>query len=82
MPARICDADDVANQVVFDTVACETCTSLSFGAGQSELWNQLHAGGFVMGAGSTEPGGGTVTMSWTLGSSDYWDIGEVPINPP
>lgn len=70
-----------ANQLVFDTVSCETCTSFTVGAGQSEEWNLSRAGGFVMGAASTEPGAATVTMSWALGSSDYWAIGAVPINP-
>jgi hypothetical protein len=75
------DVSSGANQLVFDTVACETCSSMSFGAAQTEQWNLLHAGGFVMGAASTEPGAATVTMSWSLGTSDYWAIGAVPINP-
>jgi hypothetical protein len=69
------------NQTVFDTVACESCTSFTAGAGQTEIWNESASGGSVMGAASTEPGAATVTMSWTLGSSDYWAIGAVPINP-
>jgi len=80
-PATV-DVSSAAGQLVFDTVACETCTSLSFGAGQTEQWNLLHAGGFVMGAASTEPGAATVTMSWMLGSTDYWAIVAVPIKPP
>jgi hypothetical protein len=80
-PATV-DVSSGANQLVFDTVACETCTSLTLGASQTQLWNLSHAGGYAMGAASTEPGAATVTMSWTLGSSDHWAIGAVPINPP
>lgn len=42
------------------------------GGGQTERWNRTEAaepgstGDFMRGAGSTEPGGGTITMSWSL----------------
>lgn len=79
-PATV-DVSSASNELVFDTVACETCTSLTAGAGQTERWNLSWADGSVMGAASTEPGASTVTMSWNLGSSDYWAIGAVPIRP-
>jgi hypothetical protein len=76
------NVSSVANELVFDTVSCETCTTLTVGAGQSERWNLSQSGLYAMGAGSTEPGAATVTMSWILGSEDYWAIGAVPIKPP
>ncbi len=80
-PATV-NVSSVTNELVFDTVACETCDSLTVGGGQTEYWNLSQNDGHVMGAGSTEPGAATVTMSWTLGSLDYWAIGAVPIKPP
>ena len=79
-PATV-NVSSATNELVFDTVACETCTSLTVGGGQTEYWNLSQNDTHVMGAGSTEPGAATVTMSWTLGSSDYWAIGAVPIKP-
>ena len=61
-------------------MACETCTSLTAGVGQTDQWNDANAGDDY-GAGSTEPGAASVNMSWTLGSSDHWAIGAVPIKP-
>jgi hypothetical protein len=80
-PATV-DVSSATNELVFDTVSCETCTSLTVGAGQTERWNLSQSGLYAMGAGSTEPGAATVTMSWALGSADYWAIGAVPIKPP
>jgi hypothetical protein len=80
-PATV-DVSSATNELVFDTVSCETCTSLTVGGGQTQRWNLSQSGQSAMGAGSTEPGAATVTMSWTLGSSDYWAIGAVPIKPP
>lgn len=80
-PATV-DVSSATNELVFDTVACETCTSLTVGGGQTEYWNLSQNDNHVMGAGSTELGAATVTMSWTLGSADYWAIGAVPIKPP
>ena len=74
------DVSSAVGELVFDTVACETCTSLTVGAGQDERWNTDNANSDFGGA-STEAGAGTVTMSWDLGSSDYWVIGAVPIKP-
>ncbi len=79
-PATV-DVSSGTNQLVFDTVACEDCLSLTVGSGQTERWNLTYADDYVMGAASTEPGATTVTMSWTLGSINDWAIGAVPINP-
>jgi len=73
-----------ANELVFDTVACETCTSHTVGAGQTQRWNLIETSGYpqTLGAGSTEPGAaGSVTMSWTQGTADHWAIGGVSIKP-
>lgn len=60
------------------------------GAGQTQRWNAT-GGTSVRGAGSTEPGAATVTMSWTLGASVAWAIvavaakaagGAPPAGPP
>jgi len=71
------------NELVFDTVACETCTSFTVGAGQTQGWNLATLDGPrpSPGAGSTEPGAATVTMSWTPGTDDHWAIGAVSIKP-
>lgn len=81
-PATV-DVSSGANELVFDTVGCESCSSLTVGGGQTERWNLSinHGGTMIYGAGSTEPGAATVTMSWTLGSSDHWAIGGVSIKP-
>jgi hypothetical protein len=80
-PATV-DVSSATGELVFDTVACETCTSLTVGGGQIERWNLSQAGLHAMGAGSTEPGAATVTMSWGLETADYWAIVAVPIKPP
>jgi hypothetical protein len=71
------------NELVFDTVACETCTSFTVGAGQTQHWNLASPDGprLSPGAGSTEPGAATVTMSWIPGTDDHWAIGGVSIKP-
>jgi CSLREA domain-containing protein len=71
------------NELVFDTVACETCTSVTAGPGQTQAWNLSVLDGPRpdLGAGSTEPGAASVTMSWTQGTDDHWAIGGVSIKP-
>jgi hypothetical protein len=81
-PATI-DASSATDELVFDTVACKDCGSLTVGAGQTQRWNLVQGtgGDSVYGAGSTEAGDTNVTMSWTLGASKDWAIGAVPIKP-
>ncbi|MEE9597348.1 MAG: choice-of-anchor Q domain-containing protein, partial [Acidiferrobacterales bacterium] len=80
-PATI-NFSSAAGELVFDTVSGETVTSLTAGAGQTELWNLIEpTSPAEYGAGSTKAGAASVTMSWTLGSSDHWAIGAVPIRP-
>ena len=71
------------NEVVFDTVfiGAATIPAVTVGADQSELWNLSgnRAGGMASIEAAT---GSSVTMSWsTGGTSVYWAIGAVPINP-
>ena len=81
-PATV-NVTSATNELVFDTVTCETCGPISVGGGQTQRWNidSNWGGPRTYSAGSTEPGAGTVTMSWTLSSLDFWAIGAVPIKP-
>ncbi len=60
--------------------------SISVGAGQTQHYNINTAtilGGGMIGAGSTEPGAATVTMSWTQNGvlNGPWAIGAGPLRP-
>ena len=70
-----------AGELVFDTLACEDCGPLTVGGNQTEHWNDQDSN-FSFGAGSTEPGAASVTMSWNLGTAPaHWAIGAVSIKP-
>lgn len=72
-------------EVVVDTVAAKykKILSLTVGAGQTERWNRtITAGSFgLIGAGSTEPGASSVTMSWTPIDFEQWAMVAVPLKP-
>src|SRR5229473_2937496 len=73
-----------AGQVVIDALATNgDGSSATVGAGQTQRWNLKtgNGGGNALGAGSTEPGASSVTMSWTLGHAHAWSIGAVPLKP-
>lgn len=73
-----------SNEVVLDTVGQSfNAATLLVGPGQTERWNGLSCFGGLnsIGAGSTEPGAATTTMSWTQGSTGTWAIGAVSIIP-
>src|SRR5262249_3242813 len=73
-----------AGELVVDTAAATgDANSLTVGAGQTQRWNAAtgNGGGEARGAGSTEPGAASVTMSWTLGASKNWSIGAVSLKP-
>ena len=55
-----------------------TTTSKTAGGGQEKRWER-GAVGLAGGAGSTEPGTASVTMSWTLGTTSQWAISGVAI---
>ena len=71
-------------EAVIDCLAAQgNAGSATVGSGQTQRWNINTGTGssFVIGAGSTEPGASSVTMSWTLESSKEWALGAVAIKP-
>jgi parallel beta-helix repeat protein len=76
---------DAGNPTV-DTLAVRDSTTVTVGAGQSQRWNAQTTNNIVIGRGSTEPHGGssTVTMSWTLADQRQWALGAVALKaaPP
>ncbi|MFM9882760.1 MAG: DUF4347 domain-containing protein, partial [Burkholderiales bacterium] len=70
-----------AGDLVYDVVAGKDATSLTQGAGQTELWEVANGSGDERGAASTEAGAATVTMSWskTTSATAEWAIGGVSI---
>jgi hypothetical protein len=77
------NATSAANELVFDTVAFGDGHALTVGANQTRWWTQSDSGLKVRGAGSTESGAASVTMSWleSLGNAKDWAIGAVAIRP-
>ncbi len=80
------NASSVEGDMVIDTVVGVSMVppdvTATVGAGQTQRWNtgfNLGAGASLVGAGSTEPGAATVTMSWTINNSMYWAIGALPV---
>jgi hypothetical protein len=72
------------NQIVIDTVGTTfNGGTLLVGAGQTERWNGVPCfnGVSSVGAGSTEPGATTTTMSWTESAAQPWAIGAVSLQP-
>ena len=71
-------------ELVFDNVfmgGTGSTQTLTAGGGQTSRWN-TYSPSLCSGAASTEQASGSsVTMSWTAGTSAYWAIAAVPINP-
>lgn len=70
-------------EVVLDHLAVERDPSASQGPGQTMIWNVVYSDK-VRSACSTEDGpagGGSVTMSWTLGAEKKWALGAVVLKP-
>lgn len=71
---------------VFDVLFVQNSTTSRTAHGsQTERWDTNTTGGLNnLGAGGSEEAGaaGTVTMSWTLGTSSNYTIGAVSFNPP
>jgi len=59
--------------LVVDVLAVHDDNAMTVGADQTERWNIRSAGNFS-GAGSTEPGAASVTMSWTLVNTRSWGM--------
>lgn len=79
-PATV-DVTSATGEIVVDTVCSSgLAVTLTAGAGQTQRWNS----GIIataIGAGSTEAGAATVTMSWTLNTVANWVIGAVSVKP-
>ena len=79
------NATSATTEVVHDTVAAQGTVTATVGAGQTQRWNAGTSGGSaasnVRGAGSSEPGAATVTMSYSLSASASWAIGAVSLKP-
>lgn len=67
------------NTIVCDCAVADAVNSLTVGAGQTQRMNFQTAN--IDGAASTEPKAtaGTVTMSWTLGSSGEWAVSAIGV---
>ncbi|MCI0854579.1 MAG: DUF2341 domain-containing protein, partial [Chloroflexi bacterium] len=79
-PATV-DLASTSGELVFATVACETCSGLT-PVSMSEQWNDVSPlSPLEYGAGATKAGTTVTTMEWNLGSSDHWAIGAIPIKP-
>jgi hypothetical protein len=73
-----------SGQVILDTLAITgDANGASAGTFQTQRWNLQTgtAGGDVLGAGSTQPGGLASAPSWTFGSARQWALGAVTLNP-
>jgi uncharacterized repeat protein (TIGR01451 family) len=68
--------------LVFDVMGARNpLLDSTVGAGQTARWNLNAGGNALVSGGSTEPGGGSVNMGWTLSTPGLWAIGAVPIKP-
>ncbi len=72
-----------AGGMVFDNLAVDDGRVATVGGGQAQRWNLRTEAGVdgVTGAGSTEPGAATVTMSWTWVNTDWGALCAVPVRP-
>lgn len=76
------DVTAAPSGIVIDTVVGDINGTLSVGTSQTSRWNIQTTNGYIRGGGSTELATSTsVTMSWTLGSSQRWAIAAVEVLP-
>ena len=71
-------------ELVLDTLYAQgDAGAASAGGPQSPLWNIETGTGNtnITGAGSTQAGAATITMSWSTSGSKPWAIGAVPVKP-
>lgn len=81
-PATV-DAGSSAGDIVIDGARIGQPT-ITVGAGQTSRNEQENINFSSAGGSSTEPGGGTITMSWTMGAGGYgdkWAMGAVAVKP-
>jgi len=60
-------------EMVVDVLSAKASPTATAGAGQTRQWHDAYST-TIRGAGSTEIGAGTVTMSYTLSASNRWAI--------
>ena len=73
------NVSSAAGEVVHDNLSVNAAPTITVGADQTQRWNQTTATSQQSGAGSSEAGAATVTMSWTLSVSKAWAIAGVSI---
>jgi prepilin-type N-terminal cleavage/methylation domain-containing protein len=79
-PATV-SISSASGELVFGVVSSEY-EALTASSGQDERWNMSISGAGTNGAGGTDAGAPTVTMSWSLDPSyNHWAIGGVSIKP-
>lgn len=68
------DVSSAADDLVVDFAAWRGDRVATVGANQTQRWNRKGGSGvqYVCNAGSSEPGAGTVTMSWSLSGDENW----------
>jgi hypothetical protein len=76
------NVSSAAGELVFDTFMEDWGPRTAWvGSNQSQRWNNNDGGDDWAGGGSTEPGAGSVAMSWSLNYHSPWAIGAVSIKP-
>lgn len=71
-------------EVVIDVLSINgNAGAVTVGAGQTQRWSGLTGtgDGNEFGAGSTEPGAASVTMSWSATTARKWAIGAIALKP-
>jgi hypothetical protein len=74
------NASSASGEMVVDVLAAKGNPTATAGAGQTRQWHDVYST-TIRGAGSTESGATTVTMSYTLSAKQQWAIGAVGLKP-
>lgn len=74
------NVSSATGEVVVDMLEVDNGVTMTVGAGQTQRW-QFRQASHTSGGCSSEAGAATVTMSWTLGSTDFWAITGVSLKP-
>ncbi|MCO6451001.1 MAG: S8 family serine peptidase [Caldilineales bacterium] len=77
-PTAAVTISSAPGELVIDTLFVDLVTTATAGGGQTKRWERTNG---RTGAGSTKPGASSVTMSWTLGTPDEWNIGALALKP-
>jgi hypothetical protein len=68
------------NELVVDVLAVNANVTAAVGASQDERWNAIEGTG-MRGAGSSEAGAASVTMSWSLSGAGDWALVSTSLKP-